>query len=314
MSYRRSALFLSAAACLGFRLSAFGQVAACGDVLRYAGVSWETKTDNEKVDSAVSFFCSKRFESSQEAQSAITNAGFAIDAIPYSFGGDFSNENFQRRQEQICYNAQTFSLSRSRGLAVIKQLDDNVTRAVGDCLRLQANGLFVWIEQSTDPQVFKVHMSLRGSTVPAIIEDFAVVPSTVTCTQPLNGSFLLDRETVCTRDQHTVATVTLNSTNFAKTWVGSSSLPAKPQWTRPECNSVYLKQPYTTEGDTRVSKNLSCPAGMVVIPNSGRCLRTSEAFGVLRRSEAVGDTTWVCEWDSQPVGVGIWAEVGCQCR
>jgi hypothetical protein len=78
------------------------------------------------------------------------------------------------------------------------------------------------------------------------------------------------------------------------------------------CKSIYLKQEYTTEGDGRVSKNLSCPEGMVVVPGSAKCLLT--APGVLKSSYQVGDDTWVCVWEPQPIGVGMWVEMGCQCK
>lgn len=288
-------------------------MAACTESLRYAGISWDTKSDNEKIDSAVRFFCSSRFESSSQAQSALTKAGFVVEAIPMSFGGDFSNEQFQQRQEQFCENAQRFAYSHSLETAVVRKLDDNVAKAVGDCIRSQSNGLFAWLEQTVDPKAFKVHLALRGAKVPAKITDFAVLPSSIRCTTTLNGALNeLSRETLCTRDPGQAVTVSLNATNYTLTWVGDSSLPPAPKW---DCTTLYLRQPYTTASDTRVSKSLSCPAGMAVLPASGKCLRTSEAHGTLKRSEQIGDNTWVCQWDPQPEGVGLWVEMGChQCK
>ncbi len=297
--------------------SSFAQPAtSCADALRFAGVSWETKTADQKIDSAVNQFCSKRFESSQDAQSALTKAGFVIDAIPMSFGGDFSNQQFQQKQEEFCSNDARFSLARSQGASVVKLLDENVTKAVGDCIRQQSTGLFAWIEKAASPEIFKVRLALRGVTSPAKIKDFTVLPSTVKCTSSLNGSFKLNLETVCTRDPVQAVAVTLNSPNYSVTWVGEASLPADVKWVQHVCvGTLYLQQPYTTEADGRISKSLSCPNGMIVIPDSGKCLRTSNNVGGVKKSEKVGDSTWVCEWEQpQPVGVGLWVELGCKCR
>jgi hypothetical protein len=287
-------------------------MAACAEPLRYAGSSWETKSDNEKIDSAIRFFCSNRFQSSSQAQSAITKAGFIVEAIPMNFSGNFSNDQFQQQQEQVCENVQRFAYSHSLEAAAVRKLDENVAKAVGDCIRMQSNGLFAWLEQTVDPRAFKVHLALRGATAPAAITGFAVRPPSVHCTTQMNGALGLSRETLCSRDPGQPVTVTVNAANYVLTWVGDSSLPPAPKW---DCTTLYLRQPYTTGGDTRVAKSLSCPDGMVILPGSGRCLRTSEAYGVLKRSDQIGDNSWVCQWDPQPDGVGIWVEMGChQCK
>jgi hypothetical protein len=91
----------------------------------------------------------------------------------------------------------------------------------------------------------------------------------------------------------------------------SDSTPAVPPLPK-KCESTYVRQPYTTEGDGRVSKSLSCPEGMIVTPGSAKCLTTANS--VAKSSSQVGDNTWVCVWDSLPIGVGMWVEMGCQCK
>lgn len=79
------------------------------------------------------------------------------------------------------------------------------------------------------------------------------------------------------------------------------------------CPQRHLVQAYTTGGDGRVSKSFTCPDDMIVVPGSGGCYRTSESFGQLKRSELIGNNTWTCVWDPQPVGVGLWVEMSCMC-
>jgi len=67
--------------------------------------------------------------------------------------------------------------------------------------------------------------------------------------------------------------------------------------------------------DNRMQKELTCPAQKVIVPGSGACLRTADAFGEVAFSGQIGTDKWVCTYSQpQPEGVGMWVEADCAKR
>ena len=85
--------------------------------------------------------------------------------------------------------------------------------------------------------------------------------------------------------------------------------PAKPIGPK----EIYLAPPYTTEGDGRFTKNLTCPDGYHVIQGSAKCTSTApNSSGPLADNQAVGTMSWFCRWSNySPIGVGLKIEMAC---
>ncbi len=84
----------------------------------------------------------------------------------------------------------------------------------------------------------------------------------------------------------------------------------RPHVKKPSVDDTeYLVQKYTTEGDGRQTKSLTCPPGKVIIPNSAKCMNTAGNATIV--SEQIGKTTHRCQWPYQAVGIGIWVEMAC---
>jgi len=308
--------FIAIVAWIGLLVArlASAQGTNCAEILRYAGESWETKSDIAKLDSSVRFFCSNHFKSEKEAKNAVTGAGFIIDAIPFNFKGDFSDEQFQEEQNNFCRDETTMNWSHAIDESTRKTLNETVARAVADCVKAQSQGLYVWLETTNDNALFKVHAALRGTSLTAKLTDFKVLPPQ-NCTGSLDGPIggqNLVKEVACQRDPHRPVVVSVNATNFAIQWLGESSLPADLDW---NCTFLPLDDhpKYSTEGDSRAEKTFNCPEGFTIVPGSGYCLATipSGQYHV-SLSKQVGNS-WLCHWDPPlEKGVGIWAEAACR--
>lgn len=75
-------------------------------------------------------------------------------------------------------------------------------------------------------------------------------------------------------------------------------------------DTEYVSQPYTTEGDGRQTKTLTCPKGKIIVPGTPKCMNTGGNPTI--SSEQIGQNTYRCQWKYQEVGIGIWVEMACK--
>ncbi|MES1245850.1 MAG: hypothetical protein ABUT39_29855 [Acidobacteriota bacterium] len=300
----------------------------CADLLRWATVSWETFSDNEKMDIELDFFCSHDFDSSSEARSIMTKAGFVVEGIPMDFGLDADEQKFRESQHDLCRKADRYTLARGRASSVIHALDENVTKAVGDCLRSR-EGLLGFLEATRNPDTFIVRLRLTNAAV-ANIDAPIITPRTVisSCQGNLKAGTIqggTEKVLTCLRNPKVDGvTVVIPSSDHIVDWMTDNSLPVvadPPPASDCTPGQEYIAEDAGTEGN-RVVRVAQCTSGYVAA-GPGLCNRglqendpgTLSRFGHLESGIQLGATMFRCVWSqAQDRGIRLSAQLPCVCK
>lgn len=277
---------------------------------------YDTHSSSDELATSSSYlqwFCDNKFAAAKDADEYGATLGFPFKGIPVKLGFDQKSESYSSWQSNFCSSAQTNQTLLSKARDILKTINPGIVDAVNKCL--ESDGLHLWLERTGDPKTF-LFVGRYNSPFPEAfpntkISTFDPGPN-VKCAEKPTAIGKAEWRTRCSREDNLGVAVVVNATPGPI--VGGGYLSLSPLPDPSQCASEYKVQPYTTQDDGRRSKSLSCPQGKTVIAGSARCLRTSDAFGGLKSSEQVGDNTWVCEWDPQPIGVGLWIELGCKCK
>jgi hypothetical protein len=300
----------------------------CADLLRWATVSWENFSSNDKMDIALDFFCSHDFDSSSEARSVMTKAGFVVEGIPMNFGLDADEQKFQQSQHDLCKQADRYTLAHARTSSVIHALDENVTKAVGDCIRSR-EGLLGFLEQTRNPDTFVVRLRLTNAAVATIDAPIITPPSVLSsCQGNLKAGEIqggTERVLTCLRNPKVDGvTVVIPSPDHPVDWITDNSLPILPDPPpASDCTpgQEYMAEDAGTEGN-RVFRIVQCKSGFVAA-GPGLCNRglqendpgTLARFGHLESGTQIGTTMFRCVWSqAQDIGIRLSAQLPCACK
>jgi len=248
----------------------------CAALLQYAGETWSTKQSSAKAESAVSWFCSRSFESENDAKQFATEASFPIDDILVGGSLSGSGSNFKQKQAELCSSSDLRSSVEARLVSNISTINPVVAAAVATCVSRRGAGIWLTTEITPNPKVFKVHVTSQGLAFAARVLNLALVPvGQAHCTPQLSSGFKVSAAGVdlaCERRSEKIPiTVALNFHEVHANWDTSSTIPAVPVWKTPRASIP----PCNPGGPEFIFPNGNAVAGAVVttvvIRNATKC-------------------------------------------
>ena len=229
-----SFLFLATAPC-------FAQ--NCSDLLLHAGEHWSAKQSSDKAESAVSWFCSRSFESENDAKQFATQASFPIEGILVGGSLSGSGSNFKEKQQELCSSSDIRRRVVDGLITNVDTINPIIAGAVATCVSRRGAGLWLSMELTPNPKVFKVHITSQGLAFAAEVVNLALVPANKAHCSPVvkAGSKITAAglDLVCERrNVATPITVALNFAQVQANWDTTSTIPAEIVWKKPQAAAI----------------------------------------------------------------------------
>lgn len=161
----------------------------CGQILEH-GIFNTSTTDSLsiKTQTLINWLSQSTFQSYGQARDSAAKIGFAIEGIPIELGGHNRETEWRNYQATL----QTLNFSDQKTLDQFSQTlvsaDKGIVDAWTACI-LQKEGIaHSVIELSYDPKVFAIKLVYppKGPPPTAVITNFAVSPSTVSCSPTIH--------------------------------------------------------------------------------------------------------------------------------
>lgn len=245
------------------------------------------------------------------------SAEFSILEIPFGVGIDY--EKFSEGRSKYFEKVQYSTSYKNASNFLLRTLPPSAFQAYSNCLQLQAQlndgPHIIPLAVSDSLLTFKlIWRSPPGASTGKPIFNHSGFEKISVSKLPKNMPSNSDVDIILSRTPNQEARIAVSIGGKSDSLV----IPLAPSVVTPPPvkgpKEIYLSPPYTTEGDGRRTKNLSCPDGYHVIPGSAKCTSTSqEQSGNLTDNQAIGKTSWFCRWEKySPIGVGLKIEMACE--
>jgi hypothetical protein len=97
-------------------------------------------------------FCDKKFSNAQQANDFGASLGFPFKGVPIKLGFDSSSQKWSEWYSDFCSSVKQDEYLQLTVREHVESINDQVIQGFNSCI--QAHGLHVWIEQTSDPKEF----------------------------------------------------------------------------------------------------------------------------------------------------------------
>ncbi|WP_131822089.1 hypothetical protein [Salipiger thiooxidans] len=173
--------------------------------------------DTEDVDAFSNWLCDTNASSSSGSSSGSGYINVPLKVGQLGLGGGGSQMNSQQTFAQYCSTENRFTQSRTEAIAYLQKAAPEIIDGFNECLN--RDGLHVWIEFTSDPEVFKIASKFKFAgliqDLPKIME--VVLPKGVTCDPSLENFDFDDigqnntRRSVCKRTGKEAVSIVFNA-------------------------------------------------------------------------------------------------------
>jgi hypothetical protein len=147
-------------------------------------------SDDSRVSSFSSWFCSSNFGSNQEAHSASASVGVPIEDLPVKLGWDQKDSSWRTWENNLCSTINTNQQQRNTVSLFLRKVNPAVIAEIAKCQAFP--GVHAYLTQAPDPRKFVINLSFTpfSTITSATLNDVIVSPSTSKCqpSLPLDGS------------------------------------------------------------------------------------------------------------------------------
>lgn len=135
-------------------------------------------TQTEQGSAFRNWYCSRQFQSSQQANKSSAEIGIPLDDVPFKLGFSNQSKNFGEWQGAYCSDQYNSSTDKKLTESYVATVNDKVLKVISECMKQP--GVHAMVEQGAEPLVFR----FTALYVPYGSERFPTVVSFSTSASP----------------------------------------------------------------------------------------------------------------------------------